>query len=122
MVDSESESPTLKPRDKHRACCTLGRLAKLTIYSYVPTMDYIRKIRLLSKAERILTENSAIARENKIAVINLSRSRRARDGQILSWLGLLEKVQLKADESCGLVAQQIDREVARILKLAPPRL
>ena len=44
---------------------TLRRLERLTIYSYLDLKEYASKIRCLSKSERKLTQNSAIASENK---------------------------------------------------------
>ena len=47
----------------------LRRLERLIIYSYIDASTYTKRIRLLSKTERELTKNSAIARENKCLVI-----------------------------------------------------
>ena len=71
----------------------LRRLERLIIYSYLPTKTYAR-VRALSKSERKLTCNSAIARENKELNLDLESCVKHEDARI--------KFLLDCVESCAI--------------------
>ena len=74
MIDTCNNETTIESRAAGKVP-KLRKLEKLIIYSYLGERDFIFKVRLLSRADRQLTENSAIARQNKsLELVNFEKA------------------------------------------------
>ena len=121
LIEESKKQAKVLQKAVEKVPSRLGRLAKLHVYSYLDADDFVYKIRMLSKAERQLTENSAIARENKtMALIDFEYAGKRLD-QTLKFFGNFESLYLDFDEE--FVSRDEESEgLLKVLQNLPKRL
>ena len=78
----------------------LRKLERLIIYSYLPVVTYASKIRALSKSERKLTQDSAVALENKDLILELEKCVFYEDRRIKFLFDCVETCTIMIESFC----------------------
>ena len=119
MIDTCNIETTIESRAAGQPP-QLRKLEKLIIYSYLDTWDFIFKIRLLSRADRQLTENSAIARQNKsLELVNFEKAGRE-TASLLKFLDKFERLFISLDQKFISTDEEI-KGLFKLLQNLPKR-